>query len=313
MIKILTIDGGGSRGIIPITILLHLIELLPSNILDYFDYFSGSSVGVILLCILLLPNFDPIMFSFNEFKNMVELIFYSSFFNRIKTLNGFYGPLYDDSYKYSSLIKYFGNYTVNDLLKNIFIPIYDLKCGKCIFITKETFPNLKLIDLVMAATAAPSYFKPWEVHYDNHDYMFVDNGTVANNPCNILLSYIINKHDGNVDIQLNSNKIINNMLLVSIGTGIFDVEFKHHNWGAAYWMGDIAELFMRADSETELFRTRCLIGSNMYRLDINIPDNTLYKLDIINEQALTKLVEYTKNYLIQNKVMFDELLLKLLS
>ena len=63
MIKILTIDGGGIRGIIPGMVLVMLEDKLQkasknpeARISDYFDFIAGTSTGGILTCLLLAPE-----------------------------------------------------------------------------------------------------------------------------------------------------------------------------------------------------------------------------------------------------------------
>ena len=65
MKRILSIDGGGIRGIIPGMILVALEEKIQratknpnAHLTDYFDFFAGTSTGGILLSILLCPSDD---------------------------------------------------------------------------------------------------------------------------------------------------------------------------------------------------------------------------------------------------------------
>ncbi|MBC7628274.1 patatin-like phospholipase family protein, partial [Ferruginibacter sp.] len=62
-IRILSIDGGGVRGIIPGTILMELEKILQkmdnnssSKLGDYFDMIAGTSTGGILSCLYLVPG-----------------------------------------------------------------------------------------------------------------------------------------------------------------------------------------------------------------------------------------------------------------
>jgi len=61
-VTILSIDGGGIRGIIPAVILNHIekrLQTLTGNnhttLADYFDLVAGTSTGGILACYYLLP------------------------------------------------------------------------------------------------------------------------------------------------------------------------------------------------------------------------------------------------------------------
>lgn len=62
MKNILSIDGGGIRGVIPAMVLVVLEEILQkkcndpdARIAEYFDFIAGTSTGGILACILLYP------------------------------------------------------------------------------------------------------------------------------------------------------------------------------------------------------------------------------------------------------------------
>ena len=61
--RILSIDGGGIKGIVPAVVLKHLekyLKQLSNNpdvrIVDYFDLFSGASTGAIIIAGLLSPD-----------------------------------------------------------------------------------------------------------------------------------------------------------------------------------------------------------------------------------------------------------------
>src|SRR5690606_20999929 len=97
MKKILSIDGGGMRGIIPGMFLVSLEHKLKKQsgnpdaaIVDYFDFFAGTSTGGILTCLLLCPSEkDPLrpQFSAKEaldmYLNYGTNIFKAGFFKRL--------------------------------------------------------------------------------------------------------------------------------------------------------------------------------------------------------------------------------------
>ncbi|MDR3246356.1 MAG: patatin-like phospholipase family protein, partial [Prevotellaceae bacterium] len=65
-VTILSIDGGGIRGIIPAVILNYIEEGLQRKtgdnkvvLSDYFDMIAGTSTGGILACFYLLPDNLP--------------------------------------------------------------------------------------------------------------------------------------------------------------------------------------------------------------------------------------------------------------
>ena len=56
MVSILSIDGGGIRGIIPATFLIEFEKRTGKPICELFDLIAGTSTGGILAAALTLPN-----------------------------------------------------------------------------------------------------------------------------------------------------------------------------------------------------------------------------------------------------------------
>jgi len=98
--RILSIDGGGIKGIVPAVILNHLekyLKQLSSNpnarIIDYFDLFSGASTGAIIIAGLLTPdNHDRPKYTAEEIIDLYiengHVIFNASVFLEIKSVSG---------------------------------------------------------------------------------------------------------------------------------------------------------------------------------------------------------------------------------
>ena len=101
--NILCIDGGGVRGIIPITI-LKIFHSINESFLDKIDIISGSSIGAVIACALIIPNEtnDKPKYNINElfilFKDKMPKIFYLSWTHWFRTLGGIIGPKYSDYY-----------------------------------------------------------------------------------------------------------------------------------------------------------------------------------------------------------------------
>jgi patatin-like phospholipase/acyl hydrolase len=182
-INILSIDGGGARGIIPLTIINYLYNN-NINVIEKYEYYSGSSVGVLIICMLLSPHLNIDLKDINklkdEFFNLTTKIFSNSYYNMMKTLNGYIGPKYDNINMYNILKEYFGEMTISDLNGKLIIPLFDILSNEIIVIDTEKDGNFKVIDLIMASTAAPTYFKSYELEYNNKKYIFIDNGVITN-------------------------------------------------------------------------------------------------------------------------------------
>src|ERR1700709_1365467 len=131
MKKILSIDGGGIRGIIPGQILVALEAKLQektgnpdARIAEYFDFFAGTSTGGILTCILLCPSAtDPKKARFSA-KEAVELyvnngdkIFDRSVWHKMVSLDGVAEEKFEATGIEKCLHIYFGDLKLNELLK----------------------------------------------------------------------------------------------------------------------------------------------------------------------------------------------------
>lgn len=55
-VRILAVDGGGIRGIVPATVLVELQRRLPQPIVDYFDVVAGTSTGGLVASAVCAPG-----------------------------------------------------------------------------------------------------------------------------------------------------------------------------------------------------------------------------------------------------------------
>ena len=127
--RILSIDGGGIKGIVPAVVLKHLEKYLrqfsnnpDARILDYFDLFSGASTGAIIIAGLLSPdNQGRPKYTAEEIINLYiengHVIFNASVFQEIKSVSGLVNVKYDPKGIESVFEEYFGNTQLKDLLK----------------------------------------------------------------------------------------------------------------------------------------------------------------------------------------------------
>ncbi|KAF3446684.1 hypothetical protein FNV43_RR11864 [Rhamnella rubrinervis] len=266
LITILSIDGGGIRGIIPGTILAFLEAELQkldgeeARIADYFDVIAGTSTGGLVTAMLTAPNENnrP-LFAAKDIKDFylqhcpkifpqdsAPLI--SGVTGLIKSLTG---PKYDGAYLHRLLREKLGDIRLSQAITNIVIPTFDIKCLQpVIFSTYEARKkhslDALLSDICIATSAAPTYLPPhhFQVTYSNNssdgqlvrDFNLVDGGVAANNPALVAVNEVIKgKHQGNPDfIPLKANDH-NRLLVISLGTGSPKVEEKFDAHEAAKW------------------------------------------------------------------------------
>ena len=303
--RILSIDGGGIKGIVPAVVLLHLEKLLNqlsknqnSRIHDYFDLFSGASTGAIIIAGLLSPdkNNRP-KYSPEEILDLYlengHIIFNSSFFQEIKSVSGIVNVKYDPEGLESVFEKYFGKSELKSLLKPSLIPVYDLSRGKNYFFRQQkalTSPrhNFYVKDLLRGATSALSYFPPAQISTvnDREHRCFIDGGVFANNPA--LSAYAEFRYH-------NSNLHAKDTMMLSLGTGRkttnLDCEVTA-NWGAAEWLYQGSYLTSNAVASASDYQLNAVYDNkpNYLRLDASFDDEQSSSMDNTDKEYLDYLI-----------------------
>lgn len=199
---ILSIDGGGIRGIIPATILSFLQDTMKSfsqskQIGDYFDLISGNSTGGIIALALASSKTNSLLSSYEDtqrpdiarIKEMYSLyakdIFPSSSLNPIR---GSFKAKYSHRPLESFLTRAFEDQKLRDSHLPVMVLSYDMISGQPFIISSDENNNINFIQAARATSAAPTYFKPLNLKYENNDYSLIDGGIIANNP--VIFSYL---------------------------------------------------------------------------------------------------------------------------
>ncbi|KAL3633857.1 hypothetical protein CASFOL_022619 [Castilleja foliolosa] len=231
MVTVLSIDGGGIRGIIPGTILANLESKLQeldgpnARIADYFDVIAGTSTGGLVTTMLTAPARDNIVGRITNF---------------------FGGPKYDGKYLKSLIQGLLGNLTVSQTLTDVVIPSFDIKLLQPIIFTQKdgkavVCKNALLSDVCLGTSAAPTYLPP---HYfetkdaagKTHTFDLIDGGIAATNPTLLAITHISKQIlVGSFKLEDMQPMDSNRMLVLSLGTGIAKQEEKYNARGAAGW------------------------------------------------------------------------------
>ncbi|KAM7507064.1 hypothetical protein LguiA_017517 [Lonicera macranthoides] len=173
MVTVLSIDGGGIRGIIPGTILAFLESKLQeldgadARIADYFDVLTGTRTGGLVTVMLTAPNKDnrPI-YAAKDINNFylehTPKIFpqkrRNNFFDSVKNLfREITGPKYDGVYLSSLVKELLGDVSIKQTLADVIIPAFDIKRlqpHRHYFETKDANGNMRSFDLIDGGVAA---------------------------------------------------------------------------------------------------------------------------------------------------------------
>nr|GLL18839.1 patatin-like protein 3 isoform X1 [Ipomoea trifida]GMC57150.1 patatin-like protein 2 [Ipomoea batatas]GMC59565.1 patatin-like protein 2 [Ipomoea batatas]GME14958.1 patatin-like protein 2 [Ipomoea batatas] len=261
MVTILSIDGGGIRGIIPATILAHLEAKLQeldgpdARIADYFDVMAGTSTGGLMTAMLTASNKDnrPLYAAkdINPFyREHGPRIFPA--FSRNNFLKNLGGPKYDGRYLRGLVKRLLGNKTMNQTLTCTIIPTFDIKRLQPVMFTTtdakaNASKNALLSDVCLGTSAAPTYLPPY--YFETKDeagniwrYNLIDGGVAANNPTMIALTHVSKEIlTGSVQFKKMEPLDTKRMLILSLGTGAAKNEEKYDcakasSWGVLSWV-----------------------------------------------------------------------------
>ncbi len=233
--KILSLDGGGIRGVLTLEILLEmenqLKKVLNKNddfrLSDFFDYIGGTSTGAIIAAGLSRGMSVNEMIDFYEQKG--EAMFDKSFL--LKRVKYFYneGPLLNE------LKKTFGSGDIDiqsgDFKSLLLVVTMNRSTDSPWPISnnpKAKYNNpgrldcnlrIPLYQLVRASTAAPAYFRPETLQWDPKDpektFVFVDGGvTPYNNP-----AFVMYRMATQAAYGLSWKTGEKDLMIVSVGTG----------------------------------------------------------------------------------------------
>ena len=194
--KILSIDGGGVKGLYSARILQHFEEKFDCNISDYFDMLCGTSTGglIALAGSLKIPMQTICEFYEKEGENIFpeyKKNKFLSFLLRRKITKGdikqlIKGGKFSDAPLKKALSKIFGEHKIADSNNYLCIPSYTITEARP-WVFKKDHHELDrddkafYTDVALATSAAPTFFPLAEIsYYDNKQ--FIDGGVWANNP-----------------------------------------------------------------------------------------------------------------------------------
>ncbi len=221
IIKILSIDGGGIRGVLPATFLSALEERLQHTtgdenyrLANYFDLIAGTSTGGLLTCMYLAPDDNNAIFPKYTARQALEFYFgYGDSAFSANTGGGFHK--YSPAGLEAGLNKFFGNLKLGQLIKPCCITAYDmLHCEPYLFFSHRAISdpraNFYVKDVARATSALPGIFPPATISsLADRKRTFIDGSIFAYNPA--LQAYIRAK-----TIFPNAK----NFMLLSLGTGL---------------------------------------------------------------------------------------------
>ncbi len=313
MTAILSIDGGGIRGIIPITVLEYIENSTGKPASALFNFVAGTSTGGIIAAMLTVPGSgDAPKYSAADVKKLyIKLggeVFEKSVLRSVTTLKGFAGPKYSALPLERLLKQYLGNAHISSALTDLIIPAYNIKSGTPWFFKSSFAARRKLTgddpymwQAARATSAAPTFFSPAGFSGG----CFIDGGIFANNPA--LCAYA----------EAQRKRPQGDFFTVSLGTGENNQTYtcgQTKRWGLAKWLIPLTGMVMNASSATVDYQMKAITGKgNYFRLQLQLTDPGAQDMDNASPQNISHLEKLAHELIAQNKTEIDRVCKRLVS
>jgi patatin-like phospholipase len=277
--RILSIDGGGIRGIIPVILLERLArESGLEGFLESVDLIAGTSTGGLIALALAAGRSLPEIRSLYTTKG--SEIFDRSAWRAITSLGSLIGAKYDSGNLERVVASFLGAATrLGDLGKRVLVAAFDLDSGpddprgrtwKPKLFHNFPGPDSDADELAwkvgLFTSAAPTYFAP--------SGGYVDGGVFAANPSMCALAQT-------QDPRIPEGIRLEDVVLLSMGTGISlqFIEEKEPDWGDAQWIEPLLAIMLDGVSGIADYQCRRLLGERYLRLAPVFPTGTTVAMD----------------------------------
>lgn len=264
--RVLSLDGGGIRGVLSAVILDRLERRHP--FLGRVDLFAGTSTGGIL-SLGLAAGYTP--------ADLIELytghgpqVFADSFLDDFVDMGRLVGAEYSLDHLETLLYERFGGMTLAEMPHRVLISSFDLDNGATQpgrrswkpkffhnFPGDDSDGDQEVVDVALRTSAAPTYFP---VHQG-----FIDGGVIANNPSTCALAQALNPETG--------GQTVDQVALLSLGTGRNPkyLEAESADWGLAQWAPHLVSLMLEGSVDNADYQCRQILGGRYMRINPLLP------------------------------------------
>lgn len=336
--RILSLDGGGTRGIIQATILDCLSGDLKKHPRSMFELFAGTSTGGIIAIALAAGVSTKVIVDL--YLNKAGDIFYENLLDRIQNVDEFFQADYSskglekivkDLFKDKNLKDLHNCPNFGKLNKNLMVTSFDLSPetlasgnknyrAKLFHSEYMRDGNILLTDLCLMTSAGPTYFPIFGKKY-------IDGGVALNNPSMAAITFALNKNTDQRQEHLypdglnkGMGKEVADIWLLSLSSGttnrnrIEEKEVGNGNWGKKQWIKYLPDLLTTTNMQTTDYFVEQIMDSKQYcRVNVLFDDDKLggenairkakkgIGLDNKDPDVLLAMHEYAKEIYQKNK------------
>lgn len=322
MKKVLTIDGGGVRGIVSAMILAEIETRMRRPAHELFDVIAGTSTGAFIGALAARKSSTLEPLSAHEIVDLYRTDA-KKYFKR-RAFWPFAQPKFENESVEGVLQHYLGDADLKRTATRFIAPVYALRDApprvhyfSSLAARQIPSDNHLLWQVVRGATAAPSYFEPFDVRTVNGSLhtTVIDGGVYANNPAmlgwlhahqSLSSSYVAMRNNNqhgflSLDEQFETDKdSLQETVVVSLGTGFSNRPInpdKAKKWGRLRWFFPLLDVIVegQADQATAEMKIAKKVKLLEYFERLQPPLRKKVKLDDVKKLPL--LEEATKHFI----------------
>ena len=244
--NVLSIDGGGIRGIIPAMVLAEIESETGRRICELFDLIAGTSTGGILALGLSMNGSGDRQNQYSAedlakiYANRGKDIFSRSVWKGVSSVGGLSDEKYSHEGLEDVLNEYFGEVLLHQTHQTTrtMVTCYDIEAREPLFLKswRAQHRSIKMKEAARATSAAPTYFEPTQICIESQLRTLIDGGIFINTP--VVSAYAearrIIAEEENFQHLKESN-----IFVVSIGTGKLTRRIPYEearDWGKVEWI-----------------------------------------------------------------------------
>jgi patatin-like phospholipase/acyl hydrolase len=319
--RILSLDGGGIRGVIEAVILAEVEKIVKVPLNRYFDLIAGTSTGSILAAAIALGKKSEEIIQLYRQKGKTIFPYTSIFSPQRLSLMLKYGlsaPKYSDRGLIEVLQREFGNTKLGDIKspKLLITAYHTIDRQFIVFKNWQTYKpwiNNPIWEICVCSSSAPTFFPAHLLTAESKTYSLIDGGIAANNPSACAIAEALRLENPIKDIAV-----------LSIGTGdaTQTIPFaKVRSWGLIQWIwqGRLIEVLMDASADVNDYISKQVMNPpemedeaspRYFRLQPKIMKDAI---DDASDENINRLITLTQTYVQQNQGLLTSFLEKISS
>ncbi|NEO33796.1 MAG: patatin-like phospholipase family protein [Symploca sp. SIO3C6] len=329
--RVLALDGGGIRGVMPARMLQKVEKQLGSPLSKHFDLIAGTSTGSILAALIAAGKSAKEMVNLYLQKGL-QIFPYTSLLSpeRLPLIfqYGLSAPKFSDEGLITTLQEELGNKKLADVTPDpdklmesvkILIPSYDTITRNPVVFKSwrhdRWYAKVPLWEACVCSASAPTYFPAHLIEKNGREYSLIDGGVCANNPVSCAVAESIKLLRDHTDQSL--AEVLSQIKVLSIGTGdpATPIPWEEvRGWGLIEWGLRIADVFMDAPPDIHRYVAEQILeekdheGKLRYiRLQLPLKEPCL-AMDDASPENLKELLKQTDAYMSKKQATLEKFL-----